>query len=162
MLSRSLARAPRRARSAFSIFERPLTLLCRLRARAAPRARRTAQPLNSDGNILKDYLYCMLGCIENIACLRARAIIGDKITEPWLFFSSSNELDGWCVLDLAPLVDLTLAALTAGAEVRKLCAPRKRAPCVRSRVFDHVFLTPNHLRRLLVASFASRRMARRG
>ena len=61
----------------------------------------------------------MLGAVENVACLRARSIIGDKFTEPWLFFSASNELDGWSVLDLAPLVDLTLAALDAGAQVSK-------------------------------------------
>ena len=90
---------------------------------------RATQPLSADANILKDYLYCMLGAVENVACLRARSIVGDKITEPWLFFSASEELGEWCVLDLAPLVDMTLAALEAGAEVRMPASGRARAWC---------------------------------
>ena len=29
-------------------------------------------PVSKDKHILKDYLYAMLGCDENLACLRAR------------------------------------------------------------------------------------------
>ena len=68
-----------------------------------------------DANILKDYLLMMLGCLENIACLRARAIVNDKFTEPMLFLAASNELDEWSVLDMAPVTDMVVAALRTGA-----------------------------------------------
>ena len=76
-------------------------------------------PVSKDKHILKDYLYAMLGCDENLACLRARCILDDKFTEPILFFAASKELtdqDGneWSVCDLAPIVDMTVAALETG------------------------------------------------
>ena len=75
----------------------------------------STQPLG-DVMILKDYLYAMLGCLENIACLRCRGIVHDKFTEPMLFFGASEELDGWSVLDMAPVTDMVRAALELGAD----------------------------------------------
>ena len=76
-------------------------------------------PVSKDKHILKDYLYAMLGCDENLACLRARCILDDKFTEPILFFAASKELvdsngNEWSVCDLAPIVDMTVAALETG------------------------------------------------
>ena len=71
------------------------------------------QPLASE-HVLKDYLFAFLGCTEMIACLRARAIIDDKFTEPFMFLAASNELDEWSVLDLAPVVDMFVAAAKTG------------------------------------------------
>ena len=34
----------------------------------------------------------MLGCDENFTCLRARCILDDTFTEPFLFFAASKEL----------------------------------------------------------------------
>ena len=61
----------------------------------------------------------MLGCDENLACLRARCIMDGKFTEPFLFFAASKELvdsngNEWSVCDLAPLVDMTVTALETG------------------------------------------------
>ena len=56
----------------------------------------------------------MLGCLENIACLRARAIMNDKFTEPMLFLAASEKLAAWSVLDMSPITDMLVAALKAG------------------------------------------------
>ena len=69
----------------------------------------------ADTNILKDYLLTMLGCLENVACINARAIVNDKFTEPMLFLAASKELDGWSVLDMAPICDMVVSALERGA-----------------------------------------------
>ena len=66
-------------------------------------------------HILRDYLYSALLSRPNIAGLRARAIFDDKFTQPLLFWSASNDLD-FSLLDLAPIADLTHAALARGAE----------------------------------------------
>lgn len=84
-----------------------------------PRFMPFLDPVSKDKHILKDYLYAILGCEENLACLRARCIVDDKFTEPFLFFAASKELvdgDGheWSVCDLAPLVDMTVTALEMG------------------------------------------------
>ena len=73
----------------------------------------------TDGNILKDYIYVMLGCLENVAAIRARAIINDKFTEPMLFFGASEELDGWSVLNMAPICDFLVDALEVIAAARR-------------------------------------------
>ena len=69
-------------------------------------------------HILRDYLYSALLSRSNIAGLRARAIFDDKFTQPLLFWSASNDLD-YSLLDLAPIADLTHAALVRGAEVSR-------------------------------------------
>ena len=88
-----------------------------------PRARldlcltsRPPRPLSSPRpqNKLKDYLYVSLTSLENIAALRARAIIHDKVTTRLRFFSASESLDSWSVLDLAPVYRALRDALTAG------------------------------------------------
>jgi hypothetical protein len=84
-----------------------------------PRLMPFLDPVSRTKHILKDYLYAMLGCDENLACLRARCILDDKFTEPFLFFAASKELvdsngNEWSVCDLAPLVDMTVTALQMG------------------------------------------------
>ena len=61
----------------------------------------------------------MLGCLENIACLCARAIMNGKFTEPMLFYGASEELDGWSVLNMAPICDFLVDALEVIAAARR-------------------------------------------
>ena len=84
-----------------------------------PRLMPFLDPVSRTKHVLKDYLYAMLGCDENLACLRARCILDDKFTEPFLFFAASKELvdsngNEWSVCDLAPIVDMAVAALEMG------------------------------------------------
>ena len=84
-----------------------------------PRLMPFLDPISRNKHILKDYLYAMLGCDENLACLRARCILNDKFTEPFLLFAASKELfdsngNEWSVCDLTPLVDMTATALETG------------------------------------------------
>ena len=86
----------------------------------------------------------MLGALENIACLRARAIIDDKFTEPILFFAASNELDDWSVLDMAPIIDMVLGAFDAGVQVREGEGKGGEGARARARVTLARACHPNH------------------
>ena len=53
-----------------------------------------------DKNILEDAVYVMLGCVEIVAEIRARAIIHDKLVEPLVFFCCSKAL-AWGPLNMS-------------------------------------------------------------
>jgi hypothetical protein len=61
------------------------------------------------GGILKDNMLASLTSLEVIAALRGRAAINEKFTVRVRFFSASNELDGWSVLEMAAVSDCARA-----------------------------------------------------
>ena len=65
---------------------------------------------------MKDNLYVSLTSKEIIAALRARALVHDKVTTRLRFFSASETLDDWSVLDLAPVYRALRDALKAGVD----------------------------------------------
>ena len=63
----------------------------------------------TNGNVLRDNLLVMLCSLPFVGCLRARALIHDKFTVRHRFFSASNSLEHWSVLDMAPVSDCSRA-----------------------------------------------------
>jgi hypothetical protein len=72
--------------------------------------------LLSGQNKLKDNLFVSLTSLEIIATLRARAVVHDKVTTRMRFFSASESLEGWSVLDMAPVFGALRDALRAGVD----------------------------------------------
>ena len=70
--------------------------------------------LYGDDNILEDAIFVMLGCVEIVAEVRARAIIQDKLVEPLVFFCCSKAL-AWGPLNMSAVyntLEKTLALVT--------------------------------------------------
>ena len=67
-------------------------------------------------NKLKDNLFVSLTSLEMISALRARAVVHDKVTTRMRFFSASESLEGWSVLDTAPVFSALRDTLRAGVD----------------------------------------------
>jgi hypothetical protein len=70
---------------------------------------------SSSANLLQKNLYVMLTSPPVVACLRARAIMHDKVTTHLMFFSASETLD-WSILDFAPVIEAMVVACKVSPE----------------------------------------------
>lgn len=59
---------------------------------------------NPKENILQSYLFVVLGSVEGMAAIRARAILHEKVISPLRFFANSHDLD-FCPVDMGPVLD---------------------------------------------------------
>ena len=62
--------------------------------------------INTSGidNILEQYLFTVLGSVEGMAAVRARAILHVKVVEPLRFFANDSDL-GFSPIDMGPVLD---------------------------------------------------------